>query len=743
MNLSKRLLPPFALALSLATLLPASNAQASNNTCVQDSSQCVQGGCVQETTNSGTKVTVCASGTANPPSGALIDNNVSCWDVRKDYACPDPLSDCISDPTCTKVQQTCTGYGPGGVCASYQQVYDCTKSVKVCMKYKDLNSCTNVNTEGLQNQPAEANTNGFAKAAQSMALLNAIKKNISGANPPTLFAGKEMSCGNQAFCGGVNFQACCCDKSLKKSGGFLGCSTSEVKLAGERRQKLTHHLETCCSDSVPLLGCVAHEQSYCAFDSLLGRIIQEQGRQQLAALAAGGTGTTTSTPVSLSLYGSGGWQGPYNANGNSVWVYQWPNDCNLPASAASSLSTQQTMACPQTPDQLWWAACDGNACSAPSAAPPAMPADSSLYVLSTDGTASKSVALSKYVVTTGSCKGSGNPACSYTLSGLTAGAANFQTEVSWSLYQNAQGWNSATTLGTNYQIAGYSLPVSASPATGGTPPTSVSIEYARASIAETASSWTSMTLPLSIPATSPVTISGTGIRIWGDCSGPDYQCDYHAIEPGTATPKPWDGGCQSNGDPVAPDCSGFTLPQFMLLDLSKMNLGEWLASQQPSVPNVAALQSGAASTASGLAAAASTSPPSSPVPAHYDTSGKGATVLKLSNSSCQIGDPDCTVTADVAANWPDASALPDPVTSVDLNWGDGTSVTLTGTTTVQGVQAFQARHTYTSGGTWTVTAVIHAQDGTHQAQASFQGWIDSPPQNQTQQDTNGGAELIQ
>ncbi len=580
--------------------------------------------------------------------------------------------------------------------------------------------------------------------------------NISGTHPPVLFQGTLLTCNQEDICGSINPTSCCCNTSLKKSsGGQLGCSTDEVKLAGSRRQKLTHPLETCCSASLPVVGCVSHEQSFCAFDSILGRIIQEQGRQQLAALAAGGTGTTTQTPVTLSLFGTGAgaWMGPFDANGNNVWVYQWPSDCNLPATPASAPDTATLMGCPASADQLWWAACDGAGCAAPTIAPPAMPADPSLYVLSTDGSvaaSTSSVALSKYVVVTGACTGTGNPACSYTLSGLTAGAATLQTDLSWSLYGQA-GWNPPTTLGTDYQLSGYSLDLNRSPALGGVAPTAVSIEYATTDASSASGSYTSTTLPVSIPATAPMALSGTNMTVWGSCTGPYYPCEYHVSEPGTAVAKPWDGGCSSGGDPVNPDCSGFTISQFMLLDLSQMNLGEWLATVQPAEPDTTALSASAAMTASSIASAASTTTPQSSVPALFDTSGDAQTVLKLSASSCQVG-VDCAITANAVADWPTSSSDA-AVASVALDWGDGTTQTLTATTVVNGLPVFSATHTYAAGGNYTVTADFTLAPLTtppadpstalvHQAQAGVQAWIDDPPIDKTQQTTDGAGQLI-
>ena len=243
-------------------------------------------------------------------------------------------------------------------------------------------------------------------------------------------------------------------------------------------------------------------------------------------------------------------------------------------------------------------------------------------------------------------------------------------------------------------------------------------------------------------------LSGTNMTVWGSCPGPYYPCEYHVSEPGTAVAKPWDGGCSGGGDPVNPDCSGFTISQFMLLDLSRMNLGEWLATVQPAEPDTAALNASATAAASNIASGAL---PQTPVPAPFDTSGDDQTVLKLSASSCQVG-VDCAITANAVADWPTSSSDA-AVASVALDWGDGTTQTLTATTVVNGLPVFSATHTYAAGGNYTVTADFTLAPLTtppadpstalvHQAQAGVQAWIDDPPIDKTQQTTDGAGQLI-
>lgn len=51
------------------------------------------------------------------------------------------------------------------------------------------------------------------------------------------------------------------------------------------------YLGTYCLESWPLVGCVQRSRAYCCFNSMLARIIQEQGRPQIPSM--GGFGTAT------------------------------------------------------------------------------------------------------------------------------------------------------------------------------------------------------------------------------------------------------------------------------------------------------------------------------------------------------------------------------------------------------------------------------------------------------------------
>ena len=65
--------------------------------------------------------------------------------------------------------------------------------------------------------------------------------------------------------------------------GLLSCDQAEQILAMKRDNNLCHSVGSYCSSKIPILGtCIQTTQTYCCFNSRLARILNEQGRAQLA-----------------------------------------------------------------------------------------------------------------------------------------------------------------------------------------------------------------------------------------------------------------------------------------------------------------------------------------------------------------------------------------------------------------------------------------------------------------------------
>lgn len=65
--------------------------------------------------------------------------------------------------------------------------------------------------------------------------------------------------------------------------GILNCEQAEQVLAMKRDSRLCHSVGSYCSSRTPIIKvCVEKTESYCCFNSRLARILNEQGRAQIA-----------------------------------------------------------------------------------------------------------------------------------------------------------------------------------------------------------------------------------------------------------------------------------------------------------------------------------------------------------------------------------------------------------------------------------------------------------------------------
>jgi conjugal transfer mating pair stabilization protein TraN len=62
---------------------------------------------------------------------------------------------------------------------------------------------------------------------------------------------------------------------------MMSCDENEGKLALKRGAKLCHEVGEYCSDDLFFGGCIEHTTSHCCFNSVLARIVNEQGRLQV------------------------------------------------------------------------------------------------------------------------------------------------------------------------------------------------------------------------------------------------------------------------------------------------------------------------------------------------------------------------------------------------------------------------------------------------------------------------------
>ncbi|MEZ8226645.1 type-F conjugative transfer system mating-pair stabilization protein TraN [Vibrio splendidus] len=118
---------------------------------------------------------------------------------------------------------------------------------------------------------------------ESAAALAALSKAAEGlGDPPLIFTGQGQKCTKKM----LGISDCCKDGGWGTDVGLAQCSEEEKALGKAKDDKLTIYLGSYCAEKV-LGQCLRKKRTYCVFDSLLARIIQEQGTRDQLGLSLG------------------------------------------------------------------------------------------------------------------------------------------------------------------------------------------------------------------------------------------------------------------------------------------------------------------------------------------------------------------------------------------------------------------------------------------------------------------------
>ncbi|MHB1666153.1 conjugal transfer protein TraN [Thiomonas sp.] len=703
--------------------------------CYLSSTTCTQtladGNCVQWAANyicPGGSTTTCQATGPLPAPGSCQSaqrtcnqtDNGTCINQTNVQVCPasTTVPQCNTQGNCTLNAATCTS-SQDGVCNLEQQTYTCGLSKQVCTQTETSNNCNTAMTYGLGANQTQKTSNSFQEAATYMGILNAISKDMTPGKL-TIFPGKPAWCTDPILNGFITNN--CCNTNITGKGGNIldKCSTAEQQLSSARRAHRAVYLGQWCNQR--FIICISQKQGYCVFDSVLAKIIQQQGREQLAQLAASGYAGAQSGTMNFSYFSqNGGWGPRTTVNGNTVAVWQWPTYCeavNGQVDIAAEQAAEQNggIVCPSMP-AVWFATCNsGQACGA-------LPDDPRSGANGPGGWALQNVAptddtsysLSKFTVATGACNLT-TGACNYSLSAwpsASGGNANLQMSLGWPLY--APG-NSTINPGQINQLGNYefqTVTLAGSPTA--TFPATVPLNYSL----NAGVTWQQVQLPTNLPI-GQVSI-GSNISVYGQCNQGSFQCHYTVIAPVSVSTMPW-------GSPQSPQCEGFTTAQLSVLDFNKMNLSEYIATLTPASLNQSQMASNATADAQSFY--------------HTFTSGGSAPVAKPSTRQAAVicdnfngvqcqdesasGMGPFPVELNAATVWPPSSPNHGAVSSVSVDWGDGSSGTAS-----QANGMFVANHQYpavNTDTTYTATVTFNTtNDGVQTVQIQVVDAASTPP----------------
>lgn len=243
-----------------------------------------------QTCPSGTTITGCTLESAictDGPGVKTIDGVPQyrdCWNQQQVYLCQSPQQQVQAacsqylDQGCQQTGSACVAKDASGACTQYQETFRCptasagTNSVTLCgsdLYCPDGNCTTDLQTTAPSTSTQMAEASAYLQAAQSAAT-----DNTNATGTISFFLGQGMKCSEAA----VGFANCCSGSGWGTDTGLAQCSDEEQTLGVARQAGEAHEVGTYSTGSFVLKTTY---EVFCVFNSMLSRIIQEQGRPQL------------------------------------------------------------------------------------------------------------------------------------------------------------------------------------------------------------------------------------------------------------------------------------------------------------------------------------------------------------------------------------------------------------------------------------------------------------------------------
>ncbi len=574
---------------------------------------------------------------------------------------------------CVLSKQTCVTEVLG-VCGTVEQEYKCSETRSNCSAYRKDTTCNGSLTQGTEVQAAAPVGDSFAKAAAAMGVVEGIQK--SQTQKLSIFNGDPLTCKKPTWILNLDSYLAndCCRRDLEKTNPgkpLHKCSEDAVSLAAGRRANRTYPLGDYCSNKKPWpFGCQERAQVDCVFPSLLAKNIQVGGRKQLLELSSGGSNTPQVSTTRFTYYAAAGAPGTWvtlgQVGGRAIHAYQWPAYC-----ATAELETAYMKANPNalvcnSGLKTYFAVCNNSEiCTLVDKVPTDPRVGATDWTINgLDPLVDATTSLTPDVAVKGSCSPS-DGWCNYTVSTWSRGGLSMAYAQADLTFEVGAGLIDNTITVGNFQFYPQWLNTDVS---------SWYLYYLNNTNAQP--QWKALSLGLDIPGPGLTLPQSNGIQVYGSCSLATRVCRFTLRVPVSIKPKPW-------GTAESPKCGGFTPEELSVLDFSKIDLSEFVATVKASAPTQAEVQT----MASNSLAATTTLQKFGGSKADRD--GSAVHILQIvpeEVSGCfKDTEPNCTrgrVRISIPANWPGWTPearndinLRDIVIQATVNWGDGRSTT--------------------------------------------------------------------
>jgi conjugal transfer mating pair stabilization protein TraN len=204
-----------------------------------------------------------------------------CWAYQDEYTClSGEMTTTCDDSTlepCTITDTTCLVTASDGHCTAISYIYSCEHktSDSEVLSCADQVFCLGDDCYDTGYEPS--GSFGLAAAYLGAAAKSGTDVEGSSIDDIDIFTAHTSQCTQYP----ANTVDCCKDSGWA-NGSVTGCSNADLILINERAEGLTHYVGTYCSSKIPIIGtCIEYKQNYCSYESMLARIIQEGGREQL------------------------------------------------------------------------------------------------------------------------------------------------------------------------------------------------------------------------------------------------------------------------------------------------------------------------------------------------------------------------------------------------------------------------------------------------------------------------------
>lgn len=221
-----------------------------------------------------------------------------CWKYEDTFDCkPGDMNTCQSliDEGCYQVGSECLKEIKGK-CVHFKQKYVCARTKETEFDEEILRQKTDKLEDFLKDIKCKSDINcgdgscvdssykandELFEAMSRLSVLKEIKGNVSTGNFE-IFKGESSTCKTDV----AGFRNCCNlrrDKGWGKDLHIVGCSDREEQLRKSRNNNQCVYVGEYCAVRDPVFkSCLEKKSSFCCFSSDLIRIIQEEGRKQLA-----------------------------------------------------------------------------------------------------------------------------------------------------------------------------------------------------------------------------------------------------------------------------------------------------------------------------------------------------------------------------------------------------------------------------------------------------------------------------